>query len=138
ERVPAIAIAPILAAPSPHAAPAGRPGAAAIEVRRARKTYGKMAALDGVDVTVAAGTIHGLVGPNGSGKTTLLNVVSGLIRLDAGSVAVRGRDMTGLPAYAAARLGLGRTFQTPRVFEEMSIWDNLRLGSDFSERGEDA
>ena len=61
-------------------------------------------------------------GPNGSGKTTLLNVVSGLIPLNNGSVKVAGSDTTRAPAYRVARLGVGRTFQTPRVFEEMSIW----------------
>jgi branched-chain amino acid transport system permease protein len=80
---------------------------------------------------VERGRVHGLVGPNGSGKTTLLNVISGLLRLDQGSVAVGGTDTTRAPAYDVARLGVGRTFQTPRIFEDMSIWENLEIGADF-------
>ncbi len=107
-----------------------RPSGPAITVRGARKQFGQLVALDGVDVAVAAGRVHGLVGPNGSGKTTLLNVISGLIRLDGGEVRVRGEASSRLPAHRLAALGLGRTFQTPRVFEEMSIWQNLEIGAD--------
>ena len=102
----------------------------AITVTGARKQFGSLAALGGVDLTVARGHVHGLVGPNGSGKTTLLNVVSGLIPLDAGSVRIGGTDTTRAPAYRVARLGVGRTFQTPRVFEDMSIWENIEIGAD--------
>ena len=102
----------------------------AIEVRGARKQFGALAALAGVDLTVARGQVHGLVGPNGSGKTTLLNVVSGLVPLTAGCVSVAGTDTTRAPAYRVARLGVGRTFQTPRVFDDMSIWENLEIGAD--------
>jgi branched-chain amino acid transport system permease protein len=87
-----------------------------------------------VTLSVARGTIHGLVGPNGSGKTTLLNVMSGLARVDDGRIRILGIDTTGQPAYRTARLGVGRTFQTPRVFEDLSIWDNLQIGSDFGPR----
>src|SRR5262249_12788943 len=74
--------------------------------------------------------IHAIVGPNGSGKTTLLNAISGLARLDRGAITIGGVDPARRPTYHRARLGLGRTFQTPRVFEAMSIWDNLRIGAD--------
>lgn len=101
-----------------------------IIVKNARKAYGKMVALDSIDVSVTPGAIHAIVGPNGSGKTTLLNVISGLARLDSGSVAIGGVETTTKPGYDTARLGLGRTFQTPRVFEEISIWDNIQIGAD--------
>jgi branched-chain amino acid transport system permease protein len=103
-----------------------------ITVRKARKAYGKMVALNDVDVTIAPGEVHAIVGPNGSGKTTLLNIISGLARLDKGEILVGGVDATRKPAYLSARLGLGRTFQTPRVFEDISIWDNLQIGADAS------
>jgi branched-chain amino acid transport system permease protein len=112
------------AAPQDTAPPIG------ITVRGARKAYGKMVALNSVDVTVTPGQIHAIVGPNGSGKTTLLNAISGLARLDHGEITIGTTDPTKRPTYHAARLGLGRTFQTPRVFEDMSIWDNLRIGAD--------
>ena len=104
--------------------------AAAITVQGARKRFDRLLALSDVDLTVAAGRVHGLVGPNGSGKTTLLNVISGLIRLDGGEVRLHGAVSSRLPAHRLAALGLGRTFQTPRVFEDMSIWQNLEIGAD--------
>ncbi len=113
-----------VATPADGLAPIG------ISIRRARKAYGKMVALNNVDVTVTPGRIHAIVGPNGSGKTTLLNAISGLARLDQGEITIGTVDPTRRPTHHRARLGLGRTFQTPRVFEDMSIWDNLRIGAD--------
>ena len=134
-RIEDVSVAPVLTAVAP--AKAGPVATVApIAVSQARKTYGKMVALDGVTLSVAPGRIHGLVGPNGSGKTTLLNAISGLIRLDGGSVVINGTATAGLPASAIARLGVGRTFQTPRVFEDMSIWDNLRIGADATQAGD--
>jgi len=104
---------------------------AAVELSAARVAYGSVVALDGIDLSVASGTIHGLVGPNGSGKTTLLNVISGLARLDSGRLFVRGRSTAREPPYRLARLGLGRTFQTPRVFDDLSVWENVQAGADF-------
>ena len=103
---------------------------ALVVVEGARKHYGEVVALDRVTLSVSAGSIHGLVGPNGSGKTTLLNVVSGFTRLDAGRVTIAGRDTTHQPGHRIARLGVGRTFQTPRVFDELTIWENLLIGAD--------
>jgi branched-chain amino acid transport system permease protein len=108
-----------------------RGAAPVVKVEAVRKSYGQVIALDNVDLAVTRGTIHGLVGPNGSGKTTLLNVISGLVRVDDGRVLILGHDTTRLPAYRTARLGVGRTFQTPRVFEDLSIWENLQIGADF-------
>jgi branched-chain amino acid transport system permease protein len=108
--------------------------AAVVTVESVRKAYGRVFALNDVTLSVARGTIHGLVGPNGSGKTTLLNVMSGLARVDDGRIRILGIDTTRQPAYRTARLGVGRTFQTPRVFEDLSIWDNLQIGSDFGPR----
>jgi branched-chain amino acid transport system permease protein len=112
------------------AAPQDKSPPIGISVRGARKAYGKMVALNNVDATVTPGQIHAIVGPNGSGKTTLLNAISGLARLDQGEIRIGAVDPTKRPAYYRARVGLGRTFQTPRVFEDMSIWDNLRIGAD--------
>jgi branched-chain amino acid transport system permease protein len=105
-------------------------GTAAIEVRGGRKSFGKVAAVDGVDLRVARGSIHGLVGANGSGKTSLLNVLSGFSRLNAGSLHIDGMDITTMAPHRVARLGLGRTFQTPRIFSGLSLWDNVQIGID--------
>jgi len=102
-----------------------------VAVDAARKAYDHVIALDDVTLAVTRGTIHGLVGPNGSGKTTLLNVISGLARVDRGRVRILDHDTTQRPAWRTARLGVGRTFQTPRVFDDLSIWENLQIGADY-------
>ncbi|MBK8740018.1 MAG: branched-chain amino acid ABC transporter ATP-binding protein/permease [Betaproteobacteria bacterium] len=114
------------AAAPPDAAPV-------VAVETARKSYGQVIALDNVDLKVVRGRIHGLVGPNGSGKTTLLNVISGFARLDQGRVRILDQDTTRLAAWRIARLGVGRTFQTPRVFDDLSIRENLQIGADFGD-----
>jgi energy-coupling factor transporter ATP-binding protein EcfA2 len=90
-----------------------------------RQRFGGLAALTRVDFHVASGEIVGLIGPNGAGKTTLFNTISGLIRPTAGVVRLDGRDMTGLAAHRIARLGIGRTFQSPRLFPYLSILDHV-------------
>ncbi|MGC7403082.1 ABC transporter permease subunit [Pandoraea pneumonica] len=102
----------------------------AISVEGARKCFGSVVAVDGADLFVRRGEIHGLVGANGSGKTSLLNVLSGFSRLDAGSVRLNGVEVSRLPATRVARLGLGRTFQKPRMFETLSLWENVCIGLD--------
>lgn len=102
----------------------------AVEVKQGRKTFGSVVAVDNADLTVIRGEIHGLVGANGSGKTSLLNVLSGFSRLDAGSLHVNGVDITHLSPHAIARLGIARTFQTPRIFGSMSLWENVQIGRD--------
>ena len=86
-----------------------------------------MRALDGVDLSVARGTITGLIGPNGAGKTTLFNCVSGLIPPDSGRVVFDGHDVTGWPPHRVTRRGLVRTFQIARGFPRLSVLENLVL-----------
>jgi branched-chain amino acid transport system ATP-binding protein/sulfate-transporting ATPase len=82
-----------------------------------------------MDLTVAQNEILGLIGPNGSGKTTFFNVVSGLYRPDAGSVAFAGRDITGARPQAVYRAGISRTFQRSRLSLPLSIFDNIMIGN---------
>jgi ABC-type branched-subunit amino acid transport system ATPase component len=89
------------------------------------KRFGGLTVLDGITLEVAPGQIHGVIGPNGAGKTTLFNVINGIYRASAGRVTFRGRDITNRRVGRIAGLGLGRTFQVPRVFNEMSLLDNL-------------
>lgn len=112
------------------ASPAPRPadGAALIEVREARKSFGNAVALGGASLSVKEGTIHGLVGPNGSGKTSMLNTISGFMPLDSGKVELFGRNVTRLAPWRRTRMGVGRTFQTPRIFDRLSIWENVQIG----------
>ncbi len=107
-----------------------RPEGNAIEIKDVRKAFGSVVAINNVTLTVRRGEIHGLVGANGSGKTSLLNVLNGFSASDAGTVKVNGRDVTSLRAREVAKLGVGRTFQTPRIFEQLSAWDNVQIGLD--------
>jgi branched-chain amino acid transport system permease protein len=85
--------------------------------------------VDGVDLTVSPGQIHGLIGPNGSGKTTILNIISGYYRQNAGVITLGGEPLApGLPASRCA-LGIARTFQTPRIVGEASVLDNVMMGA---------
>ena len=84
-------------------------------------------ALDGVELAVDEGEIRFLIGPNGAGKTTLIDVVTGLTAPSAGSVVFDGRELVGRREHEIVGLGVGRTFQTPSVFEQLSVLDNLDL-----------
>jgi branched-chain amino acid transport system ATP-binding protein len=89
--------------------------------------------LDGVSFRVEAGEIVALIGPNGAGKTTLFNVISGLARPGSGTIWLAGHDVTGLSPHAITRRGVGRTFQTPRPFLDLTVAQNVgaarRFGS---------
>jgi len=97
-------------------------------VRDLTKRFGGLAALDGVSLTLSRGEIRGLIGPNGAGKTTLVNVLSGVLAPTAGSIRFAGADITGESAHRVARLGLRRTFQTLRLFPEMTVLENVAVG----------
>jgi len=90
------------------------------------KRFGGVVAVDRVSLDVDRRSIIGLIGPNGAGKTTLLNLINGLIRPDSGSILFEGRRINGLPPHTILGLGIGRTFQVPRLFRELTVWDNLR------------
>ncbi len=98
---------------------------AVLEIDGLRKSFGGVAAVNGVSLRLEAGRIYGLIGPNGSGKTTLFNCITGVVRRDAGRVVFRGRRIDGLPPHRIARQGIGRTFQVIRVFPELTALENL-------------
>jgi ABC-type branched-subunit amino acid transport system ATPase component len=93
------------------------------------KDFAGLRALDEVSLRLAPGEILGLIGPNGSGKTTLINVVTGLLPASAGTVAVEGLDITNWPAFRIARTGLARTFQTIRLFRELTVLENVEVAA---------
>ncbi|MCX7360762.1 MAG: ABC transporter ATP-binding protein [Alphaproteobacteria bacterium] len=102
---------------------------AILEVTDLRKAYAGVHALDGVSFAVEAGSITGLIGPNGSGKSTAIDCISGFQKLDGGRVVLAGADITGRPAHRIARAGLMRTFQTVRIYERLSLRDNLAVAT---------
>ena len=114
--------------PPAAAAPAAHPSVV-LELRKVTKSFGGVRALDGVSLSVRAGTIHSLIGPNGAGKTTVVNLVSGFDRADAGTIELLGEAVRGRSAVAIARRGLARTFQTPQLFDELSVLDNVLVGA---------
>jgi ABC-type branched-subunit amino acid transport system ATPase component len=69
--------------------------------------------------------VYGLIGPNGSGKTTLLNLVTGVLKPSAGKIYFKEKDVTGKPPYAITKMGMGRTFQIPRIFPELTVEENI-------------
>jgi branched-chain amino acid transport system ATP-binding protein len=103
-----------------------------LTVRNLTKRFGGFIALQNVDVHVNAGERFGLIGPNGSGKTTLINCISGALFNDEGSIAFEGRDITRMPAYQRARLGVARSFQIPKPFRSMSVLENLRVPLEYA------
>ena len=96
--------------------------------------FGGLLAVDGVDVDVSERELIGIIGPNGAGKTTFFHTLSGLLRPTAGRLTVRGHDLTGRPPHVFAAHGIARTFQTPRVFREMTAEANVRFGLEFEGR----
>lgn len=116
----------------PRPRPAGRPapagGRALLSVRGLTRSFGGVTALGGLDLDVAAGSVHAVIGPNGSGKSTFVNAVTGVDRATSGRVTLAGRDVTGLPAHRRAALGMARTFQGVRVWPRMTVLDNVLAG----------
>jgi len=96
-----------------------------LQIKGASKRFGGLVAVDGADLTVRKGTITALIGPNGSGKTTLFNLVTGGMQADAGEVWLEGRRIDRMPPWKRGHLGLGRTFQVTRLFNEMSVLQNV-------------
>src|SRR5262249_13136170 len=106
-----------------------RQGAVAIlRVERLSRHFGGLKAVNEATFAVEPHTITSLMGPNGAGKTTVFNLVTGLLPPSGGTIWYRERQLTGLGPDAIARLGMGRTFQEPRVFGEMTVLDNVLVG----------
>lgn len=99
-----------------------------LELADVSKAYGGVKPAQEVSFTLKRGHIHALIGPNGAGKSTLINIISGVVRPDAGRVAFLGRDTTAAAPHALCEAGLGRTFQNLRLFGELSVLDNVMLG----------
>jgi len=104
-----------------------------IELNGVTKRFGGLTAVNDVTFNVEAGEIFGLIGPNGAGKSTLLSCLAGDLRPNAGTIRFDGRDTTGLPADRMCRLGLGRTFQIPRPFPHLTVFENVLVAATFGD-----
>jgi len=98
-----------------------------LAVENLRKSFGALAATDGVNLEVREGETHAIIGPNGAGKTTLISQLSGTLRADEGSIRFAGEDITELPAPERSRKGLARSFQITSIYREFTALDNVAL-----------
>jgi ABC-type branched-subunit amino acid transport system ATPase component len=110
------------------------PAEVLLAARAVTVRFGGLVAVDGVDLEVRHGELVGLIGPNGAGKTTFFHALSGVLQPDAGRLFAGGEDLTGRAPHVFAAHGVARTFQTPRVFREMSAQANVRFGLEFAGR----
>jgi len=98
-------------------------------IERVSKYFAGLKALDNVSLRLEREEILGLIGPNGSGKTTLINVITGLLPLTAGKVFIDGQDISNRPPHTIAKAGLSRTFQTIRLFHELTVLENIEVAA---------
>lgn len=99
-----------------------------LQIKDIHKDFSGLKVLTGVDFNVGEKERHAVIGPNGAGKTTLFNIISGKFKASSGSIIFKGKDISGKPAHTLNRLGLSRSFQITNVFQELSVFDNVRSG----------
>jgi branched-chain amino acid transport system ATP-binding protein len=102
---------------------------AALETRDLRKSFGGVLVIDGLSISVEHGEALGIVGPNGAGKTTWFNLVTGAVHPDDGKVIFEGKDITHFSRHHRCRQGIGRTFQIPKPFSGMTVFENVLVGA---------
>jgi branched-chain amino acid transport system ATP-binding protein len=103
-------------------------GTPILEVDRVSKNFGGLPAVQNLSFTVMPGQLKGLIGPNGAGKTTCINLITGALPVTSGEIFFEGKLITGLPLHQTARLNIGRTFQLLRIFQEMTVLENVMAG----------
>jgi urea ABC transporter ATP-binding protein UrtD len=101
--------------------------AAILETKAITKNFGGLTAVDQVDLKLEDGELRCIIGPNGCGKTTLFNLISGYYKPSAGSVLFGDQDITGKPVHVISKLGIGRKFQIPGIFDQLTVYENIRV-----------
>jgi branched-chain amino acid transport system ATP-binding protein len=99
-----------------------------LHIKDIHKDFSGLKVLTGVDFEVKQKERHAVIGPNGAGKTTLFNIISGKFKASSGAILFKGQDISGKPAHAINRFGLSRSFQITNVFQELSVFENIRSG----------
>jgi branched-chain amino acid transport system ATP-binding protein len=102
---------------------------ALLELHRIDKSYGALKVADAIDLAVAEGEALAVIGPNGAGKSTLFNLITGDVAPDGGTIRFAGEDVTRLPAHRRSRRGIGRSYQIPHPFGNMTVFENLLVGA---------
>jgi branched-chain amino acid transport system ATP-binding protein len=105
-----------------------------LEAKNLTKSYGGVRVVDDLSVSLIEGEALGVVGPNGAGKTSMLNLLTGVAHPDVGTVVFAGRDISRMPPEQRCHLGLGRTYQIPRPFEGMTVFENVLVGATYGRR----
>jgi len=100
-----------------------------LETRGLVKRFGGLLVTDNVDFSLAEGELRCLIGPNGAGKTTFFNLLSGALPADAGRIFLAGEEISRLPVHVRVRRGIGRKYQSPTVFEELSVSENIKVST---------
>ncbi|HEY8678882.1 MAG TPA: ABC transporter ATP-binding protein [Candidatus Dormibacteraeota bacterium] len=100
-----------------------------LQVRGLGRRFGGLTAVDGLDLEISEGEIVSLVGPNGAGKTTVFNLISGVLQPTAGSIRLLGQELVGTPPHRITHHGIARTFQNIRVFPQLTVRENILLGT---------
>ncbi|MEX0584002.1 MAG: ATP-binding cassette domain-containing protein, partial [Sneathiella sp.] len=98
-----------------------------LHLENINKSFGGLSALSDINLDVEEGTTHAIIGPNGAGKSTLLNVCIGRLKPDTGKVTFAGSELTGRQPHEITQLGVARVFQTPEIFQEMSLLENVMI-----------
>jgi branched-chain amino acid transport system ATP-binding protein len=104
-------------------------GALLLRTEELSRSYGSLLAVDRVSLAVNEGELRSIIGPNGAGKTTFFKLISGEVTPSAGRIWFRGRDVTGLPQHAVARLGIAKSYQLTNVFPHLSVFENVRVAA---------
>ncbi len=105
-----------------------------LDLKNVTKRFGGLVAVDEVSFSVRRGEILGLIGPNGAGKTTLFNVITGVYKPEGGRVIFKGVDITGMPAHRIAKMGIAKTHQIVKPFNDMTVLENAMIGALFGKR----
>lgn len=105
-----------------------------LQTKRLSVIYGGLAALSDLDLEIRKGEIVGLIGPNGAGKTTAFNTITGVVKASSGSIFFRGRDITGWPPPRIAQAGIARTFQNIRLYDDLTVIENVMVAGHSSIR----
>jgi branched-chain amino acid transport system ATP-binding protein len=100
----------------------------ALELIGLRKSFGPTEIIRGVDLQIKKDELHAIIGPNGAGKSTLYNLISGMYKVNDGSIILNGNDITNKEPYEINRMGLSRSFQVTNIFPKMSVFENVRNG----------
>jgi len=98
-----------------------------LDVQNIGISFGGLKAVDGLSLSIAAGQLHGLIGPNGAGKTTCFNLLTGVYCADTGTITLGGRDILGRKPFEITAAGMARTFQNIRLFQHLSVLDNVKV-----------